>query len=199
MLNRLRTIRKRWLFASGAAALLAVGLIAGSVVASGGPPLYPGAGAGHDTKGHAGAGLHDDMQQQLLQRVAEILDIEEAALTDAFNTALNELADAEFQSVMAALVEDETLTQEQADGANTWFAARPADAGHFAFLGVAIDDADKLNKMLTRLVEREALTQETADAIAAWHADRPDYLPDHLHDGDHDGRHGRHGDDDSGS
>ncbi len=40
MLNRIRTIRKRWLVVTAAAALMAVGLTAGAVFAAGSPQRH---------------------------------------------------------------------------------------------------------------------------------------------------------------
>ena len=192
MFDRIRTIRKRWLIATTAAALLAVGLTAGAVFAAGSPARYFGDGISPAAKIHPSSGFHHAGHSQLFPRVAEILGIEEEALSNAFTTAWNELADEQFQARMDALVEDETLTHEQADGAVAWFQSRPADAGPLAFIAVATADADKVGKYLDRMVENELLTQAQADAIADWHAERPDYLPEHRrHMFGGKGRHGR--------
>ena len=192
MFNRIRTIRKRWLIAATAAALLAVGLTAGAVFAAGSPARHFGDGIMPAAKTHASAALHRAGHSQLFTRVAEILGIEQETLSNAVTTAWNELADEQFQARMDALIEDEALTQEQADGAVAWFQARPANAGVIAYIALATADADKVGKTLDRMVENELLTQAQADAIADWHAERPDYLPEqgrHWFGGK--GRHGR--------
>ncbi len=133
MLNRIRTIRKRWLLAATAAALLAVGLTAGAVFATGFPG--PGIGGppwanGHDSDGRMGKS--GAVSNRIFERVAQILGVEQETLENAFATAQHELADEQFATRMDTLVENETLTREQDDAAIKWFAARPADAGRIA-------------------------------------------------------------------
>ena len=204
MFNRIRNIRKRWFLVAASVALLAVGLVGGTVFAAGAPSHVIGnalhQGYDHDDrwggKGDGGA---------IMARVAEILDIEQATLEAAFATALDEQANTKFEERMAALVSDETLTQEQADAANTWFDERPANSGALALRLAGTSDSDKVDNFLARLVENEKLTQDESDALGAWHDDRPDSLPEisrehgrHGHgdadgDGEGDTRWGRHG------
>ena len=209
MLSRIRTIRKRWLVVTAAAALMAVGLTAGAVFAAGFPG--PGIGGpswanGHDSDGRMGKS--GAVSNRIFERVAQILGVEQETLENAFATAQHELADEQFATRMDTLVEDETLTREQADAAIKWFAARPADAGRIAYIAVGSADTDKVAQILQKAVDKEMLTQEQADAITAWHAERPDSLPEHSrgrfggrgdhgrgHDGDSDSR---HNDDDAG-
>ena len=102
----------------------------------------------------------------------------------------------------AKLVSDETVTQEQADAAITWFNGRPAESGKLAGLAVATADTDKMDSLLSRMVDAEKLTQEQADAIAAWHDGRPDALPEHEGKRSKKGHRGHHkgsGDKDSGA
>ena len=205
MFNRIRNIRKRWFVVAASVALLAVGLVGGTVFAAGAPSHAIGnalhQGYDHDDrwggKGNGGA---------IMARVAEILGVEQDTLESAFATALDEQANTKFEERMAALVSDETLTQEQADAANTWFDQRPANSGPLALRLAGASDSDKVDNFLARLVEKEKLTQDESDALAAWHDDRPDSLPEvsrkhgrHGHgddgdgDGDSDTRRGRHG------
>ena len=204
MFNRIRNIRKRWFVVAASVALLAVGLVGGTVFAAGAPSHTIGnalhQGYDHDDrrggKGNGGA---------IMARVAEILGVEQDTLESAFATARDEQANAKFEERMAALVDDETLTQEQADAANTWFDQRPANSGPLALRLAGASDSDKVDNFLARLVEKEKLTQDEADALAAWHDDRPDSLPevsrkhgrhgqgDADGDGDSDTRRGRHG------
>lgn len=200
MFNRIRNIRKRWFVIMAAVALLAVGLASGAVFAANGPAqgiaksLH--GGPGYDQDFHRDGG---EAHAQVMARVAEILGIEQDALAGAFTTALNEQMDAKFAAYAAQLVADETITQEQADAAVTWFNARPAEAGKLAGIAVATADTDKLDTLLSRMVDAEKLTQEQADAIAAWHADRPDTLPEREGKRSDKGRHHhRSGDDDGG-
>ena len=190
MFNRIRTIRKRWLVLFTAVALLAVGLTAGAAFAAGAPGPGLGFGPGHDAR--AGHG-HRDLETRLLARVAEIIEVDPATLQNAFTTAFNEIADAEFAAKMDAHVADDTLTSEQAATANTWFRGRPADTGELAFIVASTGNADKVSRMLERGVAKGYLTQAQADAITDWHDQRPDFLPERSHKH---GRHHRDGDDD---
>ena len=149
-----------------------------------------------------GVGNHDATYDRFIQRVAEILGIESETVGSAFATAQHELADEQFATKMDTLVEDGTLTREQADAANAWFTARPADAGRIAYIAVGVADADKVAQILQKAVDNAALTQEQTDAISAWHGERPDFLPEHRigHDRDggrHHGGRGHDGDGDS--
>lgn len=213
MFNRIRTMRKRWFVVMAAVALLAVGLVSGVAFAANGPArgfdhaLRGGPGYSYDAD-RAGSG--GEAQTQLLARVAEILGVKQTDLENAFKTAHHEQADARFADYAAKLASNETITQEQADAAITWFNNRPEEAGRLAFIAVATADTDKMDALLSRMVDAEKLTQEQADAISAWHSERPDTLPEHAgkgfghgrhghHDGDHDGHEKGHEDNDSGS
>ena len=202
MLNKIRTIRKRWFIASATAVLLAAGLMAGAVFAVSSPIPAPGGHAGLAEERAGGVGNHDATYDRFIQRVAEILGIESETVGSAFATAQHELADEQFATKMDTLVEDGTLTREQADAANAWFTARPADAGRIAYIAVGAADSDKVAQILQKAVDNGALTQEQADAISAWHGERPDFLPEHRigHDRDggrHHGGRGHDGDGDS--
>ena len=189
MLNRIRNIRKRWLIVLTAVGLLAVGLVSGAVFAVDARSDYidnslsEGDGYGQSRRGHG-------YSAALLTRVAEILGIERATLESAFATAIDEQVETKFNDRVAQLVADETLTQEQADAATTWFANRPELSGSIAYRVSHTSDSDKVDSWLTRLVSKGKITQEEADAIKTWHDDRPDSLPE-LAKGRHD-RHGHH-------
>ncbi len=186
MFNRIRNLRKRWFVVAASVALLAVGLVGGTVFAAGAPSNSIGKALhqdyGYDDhrggKGNNGA---------MMARVAEILGIEQDTLEAAFATALDERANVKFEERMAALVTDETLTQEQADAANTWFDERPANSGAIALRLAVTSDSDKVDNFLAKLVENEKLTQDESDALDAWHDDRLDSLPEVSR------KHGRHG------
>ena len=196
MFNRIRTIRKRWLVVFATVALLTVGLVSGAAFAAGadarvgyGPSGLPdGDGFGHGDARH-GRGTSSTM----FTRVAEILGIEKATLDSAFVTAIDEQAETKFDDRVAGLVTDETLTQEQADAATSWFEERPALSGPIAIRLAGTSDSDKVDEFLTKLVNKEKLTQDESDALSDWHDDRPDTLPaverEHKrhHDNDNDG------------
>ena len=199
MLQKLNALPKRWLLVVAATALLSVGLTAGVIAAAGfDPAASPVASKSGDYAGERGRMMDED--SRLLRRVAEIINVDADTLVAAFDTALNELANEEFASKMDELVADGTLTAEQAATAVAWFNARPADAGHIAFMGVMTDNTDRLTRMLNEGVSHGALTQADADAIIAWHRDRPDFIPAYdggMHDGHRKGKHHRGGDADS--
>ncbi|MCY4556941.1 MAG: hypothetical protein OXF79_11295 [Chloroflexi bacterium] len=195
MINRITGIRKRWFVVAASVALLAVGLTFGSVFASGSDPTDILKRGGHsDQRG----GGHFGNNDTVLNRVAELLGKTRAELDSAFATSLDEQANTKFEERMTALVTDETLTQDQADAANTWFDERPSNSGAIAIRLAGTSDTDKVDTRLAKLVEAEKLTQDESDDLSDWHDDRPDSLPtvSHKHSG---GRHGHHGDGDSDS
>ena len=191
MFNRIRNIRKRWFLVAASVALLAVGLVGGTVFAAGAPSHVIGnvLAQGYDHDDRRGG---KDNSSAIMARVAEILGIEQDTLEGAFATALDEQANAKFEERMAALVADETLTQEQSDAANVWFDERPSNSGRLALKLARTSDSDKVDNFLARLVENEKLTQDESDALGAWHDNRPDSLPEASRG---EGRHG-HGDED---
>ena len=211
MFNRIRAIRKRWFAVAGATlALLAIGLVIGGGLTVGRSMADSGSfdgfgfghdyderrGGGHHRSGDADGGNHD----ALLSRVAEIVGVNAADLKAAFVTAHEEQLTAKFGARADALVTAGTLTQEQADAANTWFAARPAGAGKLAYYAAGSADAAQVSEKLSRMVTAGYITQEESDALVAWHGQRPEGLPafgkvrgEHGgRDGDGDGR-GHHG------
>lgn len=184
MINRIMGIRKRWFVLAASVALLAVGLTFGSVFASGSDPTDILKRGGYsDLRG----GGHFGNNDTVLNRVAELLGKTRAELDSAFATSLDEQANTKFEERMTALVTDETLTQDQADAANTWFDERPSNSGLLALRLAGTSDADKVDNFLARLVKNEKLTQDESDALDAWHDDRPDSLPEVSQ------KHGRHG------
>ena len=188
MFNRVRNIRKRWFLVAASVALLAVGLVGGAAFAAGAPSHAIGNGP-HQDYDHEDRWGGKGNGNAITARVAEILGIEQDTLESAFATALDEQASAKFEERMAALVTDETLTQEQADAANAWFEERPANSGAIALRLAGTSDSDKVDNFLAKLVENEKLTQDESDALDAWHDDRPDSLPEVTRKH---GRHGRH-------
>ena len=159
MLNRIRTIRKRWLVVTAAAALMAVGLTAGAVFAAGSPQRHFDGNTSQAMKTYPASGTHHASQEQFIARVAEILGIEPETVSNAFATAQHELATEHFDARIATLVENGDLTEEQGEAASAWFAARPADAGFIAFFAAATADTDRLTKILDHAVANERLTR----------------------------------------
>ncbi|MGD0854528.1 MAG: hypothetical protein ABSA18_01810 [Dehalococcoidia bacterium] len=63
---------------------------------------------------------------KLLDRVAQLLNIDQQKLTDAFKQAGNELRQDRMNSMFDKWVSDGKLTQDQANQYKTWLAAKPA-------------------------------------------------------------------------
>ncbi len=191
MFNRLRNIRKRWFVVAGATALLAIGLVSGTVFAAGAASHVVGKGP------HHGYG-HDDYRSgkgdtgAVMARVAEILGIEQDALESAFAAALDERANTRFEEYVQGLEDDETLTSDQATEANDWFDERPANSGPLALRLAGTSNSDRVDTFLEKLVERERVTEDEADALSDWHDDRPDSLPTVTREHGK-GWHGHHG------
>ncbi|MFC1864631.1 hypothetical protein ACFLYG_02255 [Chloroflexota bacterium] len=61
----------------------------------------------------------------LLARVAEILGIDQQKVEDAFAQAQSEMRDEALDSYLQKLVDEGTITQEQADQYKAWQQARP--------------------------------------------------------------------------
>lgn len=175
MLNRIRNIRKRWIIISVIGALLAIGLVSGAVLAADARSDL----ANHSLNNGYGHGRHGKGQSDaLLLRVAEILGIERSTLESAFATAIDEQAETKFNDHVAQLVADETLTQEQAGAATSWFGARPANSGPIAMRLAGAADSGRVDSFLAEMVEKEKITQDESDSLSEWHDDRPESLPE---------------------
>lgn len=67
----------------------------------------------------------DNQPKTLLARVAEILDIDQQKLEDAFTQAQSEMRDEALDSYLQNLVDQGKITQEEADQYKGWWQARP--------------------------------------------------------------------------
>ena len=106
-------MRKKWLLAVVAVGILAAGLGVGAVFASGGLS--------------AGDGDGDSPKSTFISKVASILEIDEATVSDAFEQAKSEIEDEMVQARLDAAVEKGTITEEQAEEYLEWFQDRPDD------------------------------------------------------------------------
>ena len=190
MFNRIRNVRKRWFVVAAASALLAIGLVSGTVFAAG-AASHVVSGNPHHGYGHYDYRAGKGDASAVMARVAEILGIEQDTLESAFATALDEKANTRFEEYVQGLADDETLTSEQATAANDWFDERPSNSGPMAIRLARTSDSDKVDTFLEKLVDGERLTQDESDALSDWHDDRPDSLPTVSR------KHGRHGHGDS--
>ena len=66
--------------------------------------------------------------QELISRVADILNIDEATVSDAFQQATQELSSEALHQQLAQAVEDGTITQDEANQIIAWMNAEPAAA-----------------------------------------------------------------------
>lgn len=163
------TIR-RWLVIPAIAGLAAVAALGGIAAAGGGE------------RGETGS------------RVAEILELDEETVTDAFKQAMQQRVDEALQARLDKLVEAERITQEQADEIKAWYDERPEGVPGFGFgkrgfhrggadIGAlvaeilevdeqTVTDAleqvrdERFQARLDQAVENGRITQEKADAIA---------------------------------
>ena len=128
-----------------------------------------GAALAQEDEGDQGwpGALRDTVQARrgaLMTRVAEILNIDQQKLEDAFSQAQRELRKQYLESTLQELVNEGTLTQTEAEELKAWIEARP---------DIPPVGAGKLQEP----GGQEALTEEQADELKAWREARPD-LPD---------------------
>ena len=102
-------MRKRWV-----AALIVMGLILG--VFTGGVVL---------SQESYGKNSNTSPFQKLIARVAQTLGIGEDELQSAFDQAVKETRDEALQSKLDSLVEQGSMTPEQAEEYKTWYQSRP--------------------------------------------------------------------------
>ena len=151
MINKIRSVRKRWLIVTAAVALLAVGLVSGGAFASNARADHVAHSLNYGVGDGTGKGRHGHGNSTaLMGRVAEILGIEQTTLESAFSTAIDEQAETKFDARVAQLVADETLTQEQGDAATSWFEERPALSGPIAIRLAGTSDAGKVDNFLAK-------------------------------------------------
>ncbi len=128
---------------------------------------------------------------EVLDRVASILGIDRSKLDDAFTEARSELKDEKQAETLAALVDNDTLTEDEALAIGNWLDQRPEALDGikpdirtvFKFHGGSLDHTAPTLTLdipsfspehLARLVEAGKLSQEDADAIQDWLDARPE-------------------------
>ena len=97
--------RKRWLIGTVVAALMALGIAGGAVMAQ--------------------EGEADSPIKSFASRVAAILGIEETRVQDAMDQARSEMFSERLQHRLDEMVASGRITQEQADEYKTWIESRP--------------------------------------------------------------------------
>lgn len=102
---------------------------------------------------------------KLLDRVAQILNIDQQKLSDAFKQAGTELRQDRTNNMFNKWVTDGKLTQDQANQYKTWLAAKPA--GTFGpFMGQTVMD---------KLLKNGKITQDQYDAWKTWWSQKPGF------------------------
>lgn len=149
---------QKFILAAVLAAIMVIGGTAGVALAQ------------EDEAGQGWRGaLGDDVQRRqgaLVARVAEILGIDQQQLEDAFRQAQSEFREEALDSRLEELIDEGTLTQEQADEFKAWIEARP-DVPRFGPKG------------FHKLADEGILTQEQTEEYEAWMEARPDVpMPD---------------------
>ncbi len=139
--------KRGWIVAAILAGLMVAGIGGGVILAHGG-------------KGGGGFGKTTADGQSLAARVAEILNLEESDVSDAFTTVKeNWDSDTDFIAEVAIILEveesalEDALAQAKGDMANEAVQAR-ADA----------------------MVEKELITQDEADEYVEWFESRPGFM-----------------------
>ena len=140
------------------------------------------------------------------ERVASILGLETETVEDAFTQAKDEMRDDWQESYLAKLVEDGTLTQDEADGIFDWIEDKPdveysvgSRFGRWGGHGFGKGFGSNVlsEEALNSLVEKEVLSQDDADSLQSWYDERPDavakLMPSKGDFGDWGKRGGRHG------
>jgi low affinity Fe/Cu permease len=100
-------MKKRWVLVSAIVAMIAVGVVTTGVI------LAQETDAG------------DSPMSSFTSRVARILNLDEAQVQDAIDQALREMKDESVRHKLDRLVEQERITQEQADEYFEWYQSRP--------------------------------------------------------------------------
>jgi hypothetical protein len=117
--------------------------------------------------------------QLVIERAAEILEIAPESLGSTLQQAQQEVGqerlDERIAEVLARAVENEVLTQDEADEILSWWVAR-SDKVSPELLQLLARNSDDIDAVYARLVESGRLTEDKAAAIAEWYAGKPDSL-----------------------
>ena len=150
----------------------------------------------------------DGGRHSFVERVASILGIDSESVESAFKQAKEELHTERVDAKFAELVENGTLTQEEADAIKAWQESKPEIEFNFGGKDGDGDGGDKRGwggkcfgkgggmlfgseEKLDYLVEQGVITQADADSLTAWWDSRPEALDGLM--GDRDGKRGGHG------
>ena len=135
----------------------------------------------------------------LLSKIAEILDIPEDELREAFAQAREELREEKFNETFYQLIdkaeEEELITPEEAEAIREWWEQKPEALDPallrraFSFAGPRDGQMPGLkrgmwpelkqrlaNRFMEKAMERECITQGDADEISQWKNGQPEAL-----------------------
>ncbi|MBN1691573.1 MAG: hypothetical protein JW901_11175 [Dehalococcoidia bacterium] len=115
------------------------------------------------TAAYADDGQAPPARGKLLERVAQILNIDKQQVVEAFQQATAEARQIRLNNMLDKWVADGTLTQDQAAQYKAWLAAKPAGVPG-PFVGQNIMD---------RLLENGRITQAQYDAWKTWQGWKP--------------------------
>ena len=118
----------------------------------------------------------DAPKQSMASRVAEILDMEEEVLQNAFDQARREKQDDSLAYRLEHLVADEKLTQAEADKILVWFRSRPDAAAKLHRL--LLRGGEAVKHRLYHMVECGVISQDEANAVQEWHDATPQPFKD---------------------
>jgi competence protein ComGC len=97
----------------------------------------------------------------LISKVADILDIDQQTLENAFRQAQQEQRGEALDNRLEELVNEGTINQQQANEFNTWINSRP----DVPLVGP---------RQLKKLIQEGKISQEQVDALKAWMESKPD-------------------------
>ncbi len=120
----------------------------------------------------------DAPKQSIASRVAGILNLDEERVQSAFDQAVREKQDDSMAYRLEHMVENDKLTQAEADEIRDWFLRRPDAAAKMHRL--LFRGSEALENRLIRMVERGIISQPEADAVLKWHGEMPQALKDLL-------------------
>jgi len=102
-----------------------------------------------------------ELRDAIMSEVADILNVDQQTLENAFKQAQQEQRGEALDNRLAELINEGTITQQQANEFNAWINSRP----DIPLVGP---------QQLKKLVQEGKLTQEQVDASKAWIESKPD-------------------------
>ena len=120
----------------------------------------------------------DAPKQSIASRVAEILNLQEEVVQDAFDQARREKQDDSLGYRLEHLVENEKLTPAEADEVLDWFLGRPDAPAQLH--RILLRGGKAVEYRLRHMVERGVISQDEAEGVLQWYGEMPPVLKDLL-------------------